>query len=54
MAWSAPARPTASRRFYPMQSPATLDGAQHHELFTGPDFVTNVPPALRRFYLKMS
>jgi len=38
----------------PDAGPATLDGVQHHELFTGPNFVTNVPPALRRLYLKMS
>jgi len=29
---------------------ATLDGAQHHELFTGPGFPSSLPGVLRRFY----
>lgn len=28
----------------------TLDGAQHHELFTGADFARALPPLLRRFH----
>ena len=28
----------------------TLAGAEHHELFTGPDFARTLPPVLRRFY----
>ena len=29
---------------------ATLDDAQHHELFTGPGFPSSLPGVLRRFY----
>ena len=28
----------------------TLPGAEHHELFTGPDFARTLPPLLRRFH----
>jgi hypothetical protein len=34
----------------PATRAATVPGASHHDLFTGPGFTTGTAPELRRFY----